>query len=491
MFYRDKGFFFFSYEEMRLPIGDSRGPRTILLPDARRGIFTYIDNAGVRRQINIFDPRFSTGITGINPIIQSRILDRLPTQGNSIAGDSLNTTGFRFNQADDTMRHQFDTRIDIDINDRHSVSGVFVLVRDENLRPDADGTQGFDPTPIISNKSDNETLVLSYRATAGANFTNEVRGGYFDSRVPFARREQPPAFFLTLPLISNPEVSFLNQDRQSQNYNLQDNANYTWGDHSLRFGGLAQFVRVRSAGSSPDNSVPLFTVGSSLFTQITPAQFADPSLFPGGINATQRTRANSLLGLLGGIISSGVQSFNATSDGGFAPGLQKRQELAYDNYALYFQDQWRVSPRLTLNLGLRYELYTPVRDVNGSLLEVAIPEGTDPRDALLNPNGTIRFAGGNAGGNNLFRTDRNNFAPNVSFAYSPQFGNRFLGSLFPGDGRTVIRGGFSISYFNDEYIKGALTAAETTPGLQQTVSLPVLNARVDNVPAFPVPTVQI
>ena len=145
-----------------------------------------------------------------------------------------------------------------------------------------------------------------------------------------------------------------------------------------------------------------------------------------------------------------------------------------------------------MNLGLRYELFTPVRDVNGSLLEVAIPEGTDPREALLNPNGTIRFAGGNAGGgNSLFNLDKNNFAPNVSFAWSPQFKNKFMNSIFPGEGRTVIRGGFSMSYFNDEYIKGSLTAAETTPGLSQTVTLTPLNARVDALPTIPTPTLQI
>jgi hypothetical protein len=492
-FYRDKGFFFFNYEELRLPLGSSRPARTILLPQARQGIFTYIDNAGVTRQINILDPRFATGITTINPVIQSRILSRLPTTGNdTTVGDQLNTTGFRFNQADDTMRKQFDTRIDVDINDRNTINGVFVLVRDQNLRPDIDGTQGFDPTPIISNRSDNETLVLAWRTSPSASFTNEVRGGYFDSRVPFVRSEAPPAFFLTLPLVSNPEVSQLNQSRRSLNSNIQDNATYTRGDHSIKFGGLGQFIRVQSSGSSPDRSVPLFTVGTSLQTSITAGQFNDPVLFPGGISATQRTRANSLLALLGGIISSGVQDFSATREGGFAPGLQKTQELAYENYALYVQDQWRVTPRFTLNLGVRYELFTPVRDVNGSLLEVAIPEGTDPRAALLTDTGTIRFAGGNAGGGNkLFNMDKNNFAPNVSFAWSPQFKNKFMNSIFPGEGRTVLRGGFSITYFNDEYIKGSLTAAETTPGLSQTVSLPVLNARTDNVPAFPIPTLQI
>ena len=488
---RDKGFFFFAYEELRQPIGSSRGPRTILLPQARQGIFTYVDNAGVTRQINLFDPRFGTGLTGVNPLIQSRILDRLPTTGNAVAGDNLNTTGFRFNQAADSKRRQFDTRFDLDANERHSFNGVFVWVRDQNFRPTTDGTQGFGAIPVTSDVSPNETLVLAWRATPNSRFTNEVRGGYFSNRFAIARNEEAPAFFLTLPLISNPEVSFLSQGRETMQYNLQDNANYTRGDHALKFGGLLQIVRTDTRGSSPDNSVPLFSIGS-LFTQITAAQFADPTLFPGGINATQRGRANSLLALLGGLISSGTQEFNATREGGFERGAQKRQRLAYENIAFYVQDSWRATPNLTLNAGVRYEIYTPVRDEAGALLEVAIPPGGNARDALLDPNGSVRFAGENTGGGNtLFNYDLNNFGPNFSLAYTPQFKNRLLGALFPGGGRTVLRGGYNISYFNDEYVKGALTAAETTPGLRQTVSFPTLNVTVNNVPTFPTPTLQI
>lgn len=493
MFIRDKGFFFFNYEELRLPVGDSRPPRTILLPQARQGVFTYVDNSGVTRQVNLLDPKFGTGITAINPVIQNRILNRLPTQGNdSSVGDALNTTGFRFNQAADLERRQFDTRIDVDLNDKHAISGIFVFVRDQNLRPDADGSQGFDLTPVISAKSGNETLVMAWRMTPSANFTNEARGGYFDSRFGIARRDTPPSYFFSLPLVSNPEVTFLPQTRKSLNANFQDNATYTWGAHSLKFGGIAQFIRISSFGASPDRSIPQYTIGASLSTQITAGQFNDPTFFPGGINTTQRNRANSLLGLLGGIVTSGLQDFNATRESGFAPGLQRAHELAYENYGFYIQDQWRITAGLTLNVGLRYELFTPVRDVNGSLLEVAIPEGTDPRDALLTDTGTIRFAGLNAGGGNqLFKMDKNNFAPNISLAWSPQFNNRFMNMLFPGQGRTVLRGGYSITYFNDEYVKGATTAAETTPGLSQTVSLTPLNARADNVPAIPIPTLQI
>ncbi len=50
------------------------------------------------------------------------------------------------------------------------------------------------------------------------------------------------------------------------------------------------------------------------------------------------------------------------------------------------------------------------------------------------------------------KADKNNFGPTVSFAWSPQFGGA-LGRLFPGDGGTVLRGGYRISYNNNEYVR--------------------------------------
>ncbi|MEJ7710540.1 MAG: TonB-dependent receptor [Pyrinomonadaceae bacterium] len=167
-------------------------------------------------------------------------------------------------------------------------------------------------------------------------------------------------------------------------------------------------------------------------------------MLPAGatISNADVSSANSLFSLLGGIIGTGTQTFNPTSrSGGFAP-TSTIQDFAYDNYAAYVSDQWRVSPALTLNVGLRYELTTGLKIQNGLALEPLIPEGVDARTAVLNPSGGYGFIGTNAGvDTQLYKSDKNNFAPILSFAYSPQFKNNFLGSVF-GEGRTVIRGGF-------------------------------------------------
>ncbi len=479
-----KAFFFFDYEGLRLPQTTST-TRVILTPAARQGIFTYTDDDGATRQ---FDVLGSQGLS-INPLISSRILSGIPTAGNNNqVGDGLNTTGFTFNQRADQKINLSTTRVDYDFNQRNSVNFVWHRTTDNFLRPDTD-TGGFNTSPFGLQTATTNELIGAYNWTISNRLNNEVRGGYQKSNPFFNTSGLPADFFISLPLTDSPENSFLQQGRTTKLYNIQDNAVYSWRNHSFRFGGQDNIYRIVSFGGS---SLPTYFLDNSNFpnfgfvpanTPGVPSEFTIPNLS----DPNQVATANALQSELAGLVGESQNTFNVTSKtSGFVPGAPVINTLNYNNLSFYAADQWRVRPNLTLNLGLRYELFTGIKDPSGLRLEV-VTAGMNPTDALLNPNGTFDFVGGNAGSaGQFFKSDKNNFAPNFGFAYTPNFKSGWARKLFPGDGGTVIRGGFSESYINDEFVRSPDNALQNQ-GLSVTPINFGLTAAINNPPPVPTP----
>src|SRR5581483_11193300 len=113
-------------------------------------------------------------------------------------------------------------------------------------------------------------------------------------------------------------------------------------------------------------------------------------------------------------------------------------------------DNWRVKPNLSVNMGVRYEYYSVVKEQNGLVL---LPQ-TNGQSALntLLSNATLDFASGSG----MYKPDRNNFAPNLGVAWTP-----------PGSSKTAVRAGFSMNYVNDEYLVALTGNANTNAGLSQ------------------------
>src|SRR5664280_193848 len=99
--------------------------------------------------------------------------------------------------------------------------------------------------------------------------------------------------------------------------------------------------------------------------------------------------------------------------------------------AFYAQDDWRVSDRLTVNAGLRWEAELP-RKVVGNKMNSFDPTAINP---VSGTPGVVTFAGVNGVPERAFATDTNNFGPRVGLAYR-----------VPGNRETVIRGGGGIFY---------------------------------------------
>jgi hypothetical protein len=115
---------------------------------------------------------------------------------------------------------------------------------------------------------------------------------------------------------------------------------------------------------------------------------------------------------------------------------QTRHYIRSNSYALFLQDDWKLKPNLTVNLGMRWEYFGPIHEKFGNL-DVAIP-GPAPNPLT----GAFVRVGGN-----LYNASYHNFGPQIGFAWSP--------SQFPllrqdFHNRLVIRGGFGIGYSRGE-----------------------------------------
>lgn len=508
---KNKVFFFGAYEGFRLRQSTTVN-RTILLPAARTGTFTYRDTNNVVRTANIFTLAAALAggpPAGIDPVIAGRIIAGLPAAGNNTTlGDQLNTTGLTFSRANNQNRDAYTTRFDWDISSRQSIRGTYAYKKEYLMRNDVEAQQGgtaccYGPSPGGFQDAHTPFLSIGWHWSPTSSLTNEVVAGYQKSDPTFGTLEAAPAFYIVAPLINNPETGFQAQGRDTVILNAQDNAVWTRGAHSFRFGAQFQGFRIKPFGPGAFGApfIPAYSIGGG----------STPS-FSGGTTGTFNTAAgcitagvgagnncasdtfigtaNSLLALLGGLYGSGTQTFTAAAKTGSLAAVPPARELDYENYSGYIADQWRISPRLTLNFGLRYDLFSPIREKNGLMLE-PVMAGRDIRTTILDPNGTYDFVGVNGnGGFNFFKWDKNNFGPVASFAWAPSFKNKWMNSLFPGEGRTVLRGGYRRSYVNDEFARAADNALIGNAGLTSSLTT-TGNFRNATLPAFAAPAIVV
>ncbi len=506
---KDKAFFFFSYEKFILRQQTAK-TTTILLPNARNGIFSYrptgtpaagqcITFTNGVCTVNILNgtgltaaipsgPNSPQGILPADPIIQNRFLSRVPTAGNrSDLGDGLNTTGFGFNQSDPEDRREYTGRVDVQVTERNSINGIYRFNRTADARTDIDNS--YNQTAQARTNAPVKFMSLGWDASYG-RFSNQVRGGFQYVNVAFINDVLPTDSFLLggLLLATNPEVTFRDQGRDTKTVSYSDNATLVFGKHALRFGGDMQRFKVR-AFNFANVGTPTYSL-AGVTNPNTPRLPA--SLFPGGIALSDQNNADSLRYLLAGIVGGGNIAANVTSRTAtsYTPGAKLDRNLAYNTYAGYIGDQWRVAPQFTLNIGLRYELYSSLKTTDGLYLEPVL--GNDLVASILSPTGTYDFVGRNSGKEGEFvKPDRNNFVPNISFAYTPSLKNKVLGTIL-GDGKTVFRGGYRMGYVNDEYIRSIDNTAGGNLGLTATATAlqsgsPFLNARFNSLPAPTVP----
>ncbi|HVG28564.1 MAG TPA: TonB-dependent receptor [Pyrinomonadaceae bacterium] len=482
---RDKSFWFLSYEGFRENFAATRN-RTVLTQEARNGLFRYVGSNGAIQTINLLNlgPAFARQL---NPITAAQI-SAMPLPNNTLVGDSLNTSGFRFNVSGSDPSDKLVARFDQVLVEKSRLGShklEFVLNRAKfSLFPDTfNAIEAPFPGGIDAGQGSTRWLITGAVHSTFGSITNEARYGRQWSPVNFLRAADPNnPFFISFASVTNFDNTFMSQGRTTTVNQFVDNLAMPKGAHTLRFG--ADFQQIFADTFNDAGIQPTVTLGSNTLNSngITAANF--PLLPAGGTGTAIVTRAQNIFADITGLLGSASATFNVSSPtSGFVQGATRGRLLRERDLALYAQDQWRAKSNLTLNYGVRWEFQGVPTVPDGVGIQVTNVNdifGISGPGNLFNPNGptgatgfapkaTLDFVSGDSG-RGLFNNDWNNFAPFLGFAYSPKFKGGFLGKLFGGEGTSSIRGGYSVSYTHDGFtvISNALGTGTTNPGLIAT-----------------------
>ncbi len=242
----------------------------------------------------------------------------------------------------------------------------------------------------------------------------------------------------------------------TESYTTVDNLLWVKGNHSMTFG--FQMQRLEDNNSSYDGPV------SSLTLNWSPNETASISPNGSGYQYGSNTGYSFASYLLGAVDSTGISIQPFSVLGG-----------RYATYAPYFQDDWKITPKLTLNLGLRWDYIGPYHEV---LDRFSFLNPNIPNPVTGNP-GALQFAGNHGGSavscncSTPVHTYWKNWGPHVGFAYQV-------------NDKTVVRGGFATLYSHGGGTGGA-GGAGTGPsqmGFTSSVSFPANAAGPGAGPAF-------
>ena len=298
--------------------------------------------------------------------------------------------------------HQFHTRLDYTINNENNVAVTAIFVPTRNRAADTGARSR--PQADINSERLNWNAAFIYNRTLSPTMLNELR--FNVTRWGYDEVASNPDVDFGIPRIEIEGYGFTrirfgaNRGEgtpgvfKETSLDFRDTLNWVAGTHALKFG--AEVRREMNNGGLTGGGRPLYS-----FHRLW--NFGNDTPIFEAINLDPNT----------GQPTSGAR------------------EIRTGNYGFFVQDDWKFRPNVTLNLGLRYELFQPI----------TVPDGQF---------GNLVF--GSQGLQNarvvavdkLHPTDKNNFGPQLGFAWSPNFGNAFAGGL--GENRAVVRGGFGIGY---------------------------------------------
>jgi len=189
------------------------------------------------------------------------------------------------------------------------------------------------------------------------------------------------------------------------------------------------------------------------------------------INERNYDDANGAFGFDGSETGFDFSDFLLGATVNFTQASQQLLDSRGYYFGVYGQDSWRITPQLTLNYGLRYEIMTPWWDTQNKL-ETLIP-GEQSKSFPGAPVGMV-LPGDPGVPRTLSPIKYDNFAPRLGVAFAPALNRGFLHSLLGGAGKSSIRAGYGIFY----------SAIEDATGFVEVGDAPYGNYYSSPVPPF-------
>lgn len=371
---RDRTHFFFGIQADRSrSAGVLQGAITIPTQNGFAALQTVPLRAGQSagsRQAVLNQLNFLNAVYAQNPVftnLQNTTVNGTPIQ--------VGTTNLGVSQPNDTKT--FIARVDHRIGESDNLTIRYIT----NQSADANVISNLNFGTLFSGDQSlfDQNLALSETHVFRPNVINELRGSYIRRNLDFPENDTETLTTNISGFFSFGGLSNFPQSRVTNYFQLSDTMNWTRGNHGLKFGADIRF--------------------NQLFNK-------------SGFDLKGTYTFNNLADYLNN---------NAFS---FAQATSPTNFLAEQWQQFYFvQDDWRVTPNLTVNIGLRYENATIPLGFFGD------PDPAHQAFAIPGP----------------VQRDNNNFAPSFGFAYSPRPEGGFLRRLL-GDGTTVLRGGYRITY---------------------------------------------
>ena len=393
---QDRLFFFGSYQGFRRRGGESKSI-VVETPEFRQWVIANNPFSVAAQLFQSFPaPAPTSGIqttADLDPAAVSAMNPVSPPAALPVLG-TVNTFA---SSADDN--DQFSLRLDSVFNEGKDLLFGRYFATDLR-RPDATIRNAFGDSEEGLSQSANITLVHEFAATQ----VNESRFGYLYLRsgfVPGSNPEVPTILIVGPAGVEGASGSqgfpgafgslfAVPQFFKRHTFQWQDIVSVSRGNHWIRAG--VDVRRLHENGNFGDRSRPFFIyVGLYDFANDAPVQLQ------AGVDPVT------------GALADTPRSWRSTEVGAFV------------------QDDWKVHPGLTLNLGIRWDYFQPITEDQGRLANIIYPETGEYFERLANASvGVV---------DELYQSDLNNFAPRVGFAWD-----------FLRYGKTVLRGGYGVAY---------------------------------------------